>query len=113
MQIIIAKPTVAKFNDMSNEITMTVLPVFGVKAEDINLGPTLTLCDGYANHSITEQGDNVVLEINDEAFVLLMRTYIKVAHMLAPIIKAVISVAEAFKVDFGAYNAFMMKRKGE
>lgn len=65
----------------------------------------------FANQSLTRQGEDWVLEINDEAILKALRIYSRVSKWVAPLIQSAIALAGAVKNDMDELNEFLSAPK--
>lgn len=111
MKIIIAQSTVNALTIAGAEVINTIGEPLGKSEKPLAVADLLPPCDEYVNHSVKLEGDNVVLELNDELFFKYMSVYLKVAKFVAPFIKPAMALMHALQSDVRDIEEWMKSRK--
>ena len=106
MQIIISK-TVVEYVQLKSQHLACIIT--GDKPD--NVPAAISDVTDYANVSLVVADENVVIEVNDELFFKYMHMYLKVARLVAPFVKPLMSLFETIKDDVAEIDRFINQKK--
>ena len=112
MKFTIARNTAQALFDAANEVEV----LGGAKPSHVLLSDEqLNEANVLANFSIEAKDGDITVEMNDEVLLKYLALYIKTARLIAPIVKAAVSMWDAvqglIKDDCAELAAFITKRK--
>lgn len=107
MQIIISTSTVTAINHAVEDVINEVFDDTGkhlVNTNDL-------INNDYVNFTSNVVNNNVVIEINDELFFKYAAMYMRIAKIVAPFIKPIMSLLAVVKTDLKDIERFMNVKK--
>jgi hypothetical protein len=111
MQIIIARSTVNKIADQTQEITNTVISAMGEKPLTVKMAEASVEVTNLKNISVNQVGDRVIVDINDEIFFRHMSLYIKLVTMVMPFVGMLKMVGNMLKAETRSLVEFIEEEK--
>ena len=106
MQIIISAATALS---ISNAATDAINEIFNETTKHGDMNDLIN--NDYVNFTSNVINDNVVVEINDELFFKYMNMYVRIAKIVAPFIKPIMSLLGSIKTDLKDIERFMNTKK--
>jgi hypothetical protein len=113
MQIIIARSTVNKIANQTQEITNTVISAMGEKPLTVKMAEASVEVTNLKNLSVNQVGDRVIVDINDEIFFRYMSLYIKLVTMIMPFVGMLKMVGNLLKAETKGLVEFINEEKEE
>lgn len=106
MKFVIAQSTITQSTAQLNELSVIVtgVPIDTIVMQDF-------VDTDHANHSVTLQGDDLVVEIDDAVFVKYMAVYIKVARVVMPFVAPLKALFKELRSDLESIHEFFDARK--
>lgn len=103
MKLVIKETTVNSINAMGAEC----IAQFGVTLPPEGVQEVTQ----YKNLSITRQGEDIVVEVNDEGLFMVMRMYLRVAKVIGAFIEPVKALFALLKEDMSEFESFVNEEK--
>ena len=106
MQIIISKATASAIQVSAEQINCLIT------GEKPSSSPAeFSDVTKYANYSVINDDTNCTLTVNDEIFFKYMHMYLRIAKLVAPFIKPLMSLFETVQDDIKDIERFMNQKK--
>lgn len=107
MKFVISTKTVNALNTKIKDEALAL----GASAEIVGQLTSTTEITHLKNMRIEQVDGNWEYEINDEAMFMMLRTYIRVARFIAPLVSSIVGLVSSIKSDSEELDAFFSESK--
>lgn len=107
MKFVISTTTVNALNAKVRDEALAL----GASADLVNQLTGTAEITHLKNMRIEQVGDNWEYELNDEVMFMVLRTYIRVARFIAPLISSIVGLVSSIKDDSEELDAFFNEAK--